>query len=87
MVTLTHPRTTRVQGWAACGRMHMEVAVKHFLTHIGTAVILATFAALTDLPGGTRSVRLQRTGRTFVCRQATGVRRMFTERWPERGAG
>jgi hypothetical protein len=45
MVTLTHPRTTRVQGWAACGRTHMEVAMKHFLTHIGTAMILATFAA------------------------------------------
>jgi uncharacterized protein len=46
MVTRTHPRTTRVQGWAACGHMHMEVAMKHFLTHIGTAVILATFAAV-----------------------------------------
>jgi hypothetical protein len=39
MVTLTHPRTTRVQGWAACGRMHMEVAMKHFLT-LWSAIII-----------------------------------------------
>jgi hypothetical protein len=42
---------------------------------------------LTDLPWGTRSVRLQRTGRNFVCRQAPGVRRLCTERWPALGAG
>src|ERR1700752_860628 len=33
---------------------------------------------LTDLPGGTLSVRIQLTLRKFVCRTATGIRRMFT---------
>ena len=38
---------------------------------------------LTDLPWGTLSVRIQLTVRTFVCRHATCVRRIFTERLPE----
>jgi transposase len=38
---------------------------------------------LTDLPWGTRAVRLQLTVRKFRCRQPNGVRRIFTERLPE----
>jgi transposase len=38
---------------------------------------------LTDLPWGTLSVCIQLTVRTFVCRTATCIRRMFTERLPE----
>ena len=38
---------------------------------------------LTDLPRGMRPVRLQVTGRKFVCRHPTCRRRLFTERVPE----
>jgi transposase len=38
---------------------------------------------LTDLPGGTRSVRLQLTLRKFVFRNLRRPRRIFTERVPE----
>jgi transposase len=38
---------------------------------------------LTDLPWGTRPVRLQLTVRTFVCRNASCPLRIFTERVPE----
>jgi transposase len=38
---------------------------------------------LTDLPWGTRAVRLQLTVRKFRCRQPNCVRRIFTERLPE----
>jgi transposase len=38
---------------------------------------------LTDLPWGTRPVRIQLTVRKFVCRNASGPRRIFTERVPE----
>jgi transposase len=38
---------------------------------------------LTDLPWGTRPVRLQLTVRTFVCRNLRCTRRIFTERVPE----
>src|SRR5215510_775642 len=37
---------------------------------------------LTDLSWGSLSVRSRLTGRTFVCRTATCVRRLFTERLP-----
>jgi transposase len=37
---------------------------------------------LTDLPWGTRPVRLQLTVRKFVCRQPTCQRHIFTERLP-----
>src|SRR5437899_12703479 len=37
---------------------------------------------LTDLPWGTRPVRLQLTVRQFVCRHSTCRRRLFTERVP-----
>jgi transposase len=37
----------------------------------------------TDLPWGTRAVRLQLTVRKFVCRKATCTRRIFTERLPD----
>jgi transposase len=38
---------------------------------------------LTDLPWGTRAVRLQLMVRKFVCRQPTCPRRIFTERLPD----
>jgi transposase len=38
---------------------------------------------LTDLPWGTRPVRLQLTVRKFVCRHPSCTRRIFTERVPE----
>jgi hypothetical protein len=38
---------------------------------------------LTDLPWGTRPVRLQLTARKFVCRNPTCRRRLFTARVPE----
>jgi transposase len=38
---------------------------------------------LTDLPWGTRPVRLQLTVRKFVCRNLRCTRRIFTERVPE----
>jgi transposase len=38
---------------------------------------------LTDLPWGTRPVRLQLTVRKFVCRNLSCTRRIFTERVPE----
>lgn len=38
---------------------------------------------LTDLPWGTRPVRLHLTVRKFVCRNAACVRRIFTERLPD----
>ena len=37
---------------------------------------------LTDLPWGSRSMRIRLTVRKFVCRHATCVRRIFTERLP-----
>jgi transposase len=37
---------------------------------------------LTDLPWGSRSVRIRLTVRKFVCRTATCARRIFTERLP-----
>ena len=37
---------------------------------------------LTDLPWGTRPVRLHLTVRKFICRNAACVRRIFTERLP-----
>jgi len=37
---------------------------------------------LTDLPWGSLAVRIQLTVRKFVCRNATCVRRIFTERLP-----
>jgi transposase len=37
---------------------------------------------LTDVPWGTRPIRLQLTVRTFVCRHPTCGRRIFTERLP-----
>jgi transposase len=37
---------------------------------------------LTDLPWGTLSVRIQLRVRKFVCRNATCVRRIFSERLP-----
>src|SRR5919201_4035871 len=38
---------------------------------------------LTDLPWGTRAVRLQLTVRKFLCRNSTCARRIFTERLPD----
>ena len=38
---------------------------------------------LTDLPGGTRPVRIQLTVRKLVCRHPSCPRRLFTERVPE----
>ena len=38
---------------------------------------------LTDLPWGTRPVRIQLTVRKFVCRNPSCTRRIFTERVPE----
>jgi hypothetical protein len=38
---------------------------------------------LTDLPWGTRPVRLQLTVRKFICRNLSCPRRIFTERVPE----
>jgi hypothetical protein len=37
---------------------------------------------LTDLPWGSLSVPIRLTVRQFMCRHATGVRRIFTERRP-----
>src|SRR5262245_11872446 len=37
---------------------------------------------LTDLPWGSLSVRIRLTVRKFVCRNATCIRRLFTERLP-----
>jgi hypothetical protein len=37
---------------------------------------------LTDLPWGPLSVRIRLTVRKFVCRNATCIRRIFTERLP-----
>src|SRR5919108_222633 len=37
---------------------------------------------LTDLPWGTRTVHVQLTVRKFLCRTATCLRRIFTERLP-----
>src|SRR5919198_1285171 len=38
---------------------------------------------LTDLPWGTRTLHLQLTVRKFLCRNATCLRRIFTERLPD----
>jgi transposase len=38
---------------------------------------------LTDLPWGTRPVRLHLTVRKFICRNAACVRQIFTERLPD----